>query len=136
MLYDEKNNALRFVDFEYGSYNYRGFDLANHFCECCGFECEWENFPTAEEQKRFGRAYLTAADGKTPTDEQVEALYTEVQPYIAASHFFWGIWALVQAKFSVVDFDYLGYGHERLVGGLAAFRDHCEAFLPSVSADE
>ena len=24
---------LAFIDFEYCSYNYRGFDLANHFCE-------------------------------------------------------------------------------------------------------
>ncbi|KAH0617131.1 hypothetical protein JD844_028822 [Phrynosoma platyrhinos] len=26
-----------------------------------------------------------------------------------ASHFFWGLWALIQAKYSTIDFDFLGY---------------------------
>lgn len=26
-----------------------------------------------------------------------------------ASHFFWGLWSLIQAKFSSIDFDFLGY---------------------------
>lgn len=25
-----------------------------------------------------------------------------------ASHFFWGLWALIQAKYSTIDFDFLG----------------------------
>jgi thiamine kinase-like enzyme len=28
-----ENDKLVLIDFEYCSYNYRGFDLANHFCE-------------------------------------------------------------------------------------------------------
>lgn len=31
------------------------------------------------------------------------------KPSMQASHFFWGIWALVQAKYSDIDFDYLAY---------------------------
>ncbi|KAL8222307.1 UNVERIFIED_CONTAM: Ethanolamine kinase 1 [Gekko kuhli] len=26
-----------------------------------------------------------------------------------ASHFFWGLWALIQAKYSTIEFDFLGY---------------------------
>lgn len=33
------------IDFEYGSLNYRAFDIANHFCESAGFECDWRQFP-------------------------------------------------------------------------------------------
>jgi len=29
----ENTDRLMLVDFEYSSYNYRGFDIGNHFCE-------------------------------------------------------------------------------------------------------
>jgi len=31
--YETLDEKLALIDFEYCSYNYRGFDLANHFCE-------------------------------------------------------------------------------------------------------
>ena len=47
------------IDFEYCSYNYRGFDLANHFCETMYdytneerpyFWCKPQNYPNREKQ--------------------------------------------------------------------------------------
>ena len=35
---------LHVIDFEYGGYNYRGFDLGNHFNEWAGFDCEYERY--------------------------------------------------------------------------------------------
>jgi hypothetical protein len=29
------------IDYEYGSYNYRGYDITNHFNEHARFECEY-----------------------------------------------------------------------------------------------
>jgi ethanolamine kinase len=29
------------IDFEYGAYTYRGFDIGNHFNEYAGFECDY-----------------------------------------------------------------------------------------------
>jgi len=29
------------IDYEYGSHNYRSYDIANHFNEHVGFECEY-----------------------------------------------------------------------------------------------
>lgn len=29
------------IDFEYGSYNYRGFDIGNHFNEYAGYDCDY-----------------------------------------------------------------------------------------------
>lgn len=30
-----------FIDLEYGWYNYRGFDIGNHFNEYAGFDCDF-----------------------------------------------------------------------------------------------
>lgn len=35
------SGKLYFIDFEYGSYNYRGFDIGNHFNEYAGYECDY-----------------------------------------------------------------------------------------------
>ena len=32
-ILNKKKNNLVIIDYEYCSYNYRGFDFANHFCE-------------------------------------------------------------------------------------------------------
>ena len=29
------------IDFEYGAYGYRGYDLGNHFNEYAGFDCDY-----------------------------------------------------------------------------------------------
>lgn len=38
---DDYAEKLYFIDFEYGSYNYRGFDIGNHFNEYAGYECDY-----------------------------------------------------------------------------------------------
>lgn len=35
------SGKLYFIDFEYGSYNYRGFDIGNHFNEYAGYDCDY-----------------------------------------------------------------------------------------------
>jgi len=140
ILWDEKAGRVTFVDYEYGSYSYRGFDIANHFCECCGFGCEWDKFPSREQQEAFMRSYLgTVLVATSPTssgggrddnsgastpiaahatvdDAAVHQLFDEVQPFILASHLFWGLWAVVQARYSPIDFDYMGYAALRFAG--------------------
>jgi ethanolamine kinase len=51
-------DGIQFIDFEYGSYNYRGYDIANHFCEFPGFECDWKKFPSKETQCQWLAYYL------------------------------------------------------------------------------
>lgn len=36
VLYNEKENSVTFIDFEYTGYNYQAFDIANHFAEFAG----------------------------------------------------------------------------------------------------
>ncbi|GAY50595.1 hypothetical protein CUMW_127900 [Citrus unshiu] len=43
------------------------------------------------------------------SDQDLEVLYVEANTFMLASHLFWALWALIQAKMSPIDFDYLGY---------------------------
>lgn len=38
------SGKLYFIDFEYGSYNYRGFDIGNHFNEYAGYDCDYSMY--------------------------------------------------------------------------------------------
>lgn len=40
-LHFEHSGKVYLIDFEYGSYNYRGFDIGNHFNEYAGYECDY-----------------------------------------------------------------------------------------------
>jgi hypothetical protein len=46
---------------------------------------------------------------------QVEAAVAEANAYALASHVFWGLWALLQARYSVIEFDYVQYSKDRWV---------------------
>ncbi|KAI9471531.1 kinase-like domain-containing protein [Coemansia mojavensis] len=105
---------LAVVDFEYAGYNYRGFDIANHFCEwMADYHRDSDphllnemDFPTESQRQAFLRTYRIAAD--------VAAYEREIEPFIAASHLHWGLWGLIQAASSDIDFDYVGYATQRL----------------------
>ncbi|CAF0715411.1 unnamed protein product [Brachionus calyciflorus] len=58
---------LMVIDYEYGSYNYRGFDLGNHFCEWMFnnnyenhpyFQYHYEYYPNREQQINFITSYI------------------------------------------------------------------------------
>ncbi|XP_057485492.1 probable ethanolamine kinase [Actinidia eriantha] len=108
MLNDEEEK-LYLIDFEYGSYNYRGFDIGNHFNEYAGYDCDYSLYPSKDEQYHFFRHYLQPEKPEEVSDEDLEALYIETHTYMLASHLYWALWALIQAKMSPIDFDYLGY---------------------------
>lgn len=36
ILFNGSKDKVYFIDFEYASYNYRGWDIGNHMCEYCG----------------------------------------------------------------------------------------------------
>ncbi|KAJ2714393.1 hypothetical protein H4R19_001753 [Coemansia spiralis] len=137
------------VDFEYAGYNYRGFDIANHFCEWMAdyhgpipHLLDEARYPTAAQRECFLRTYvkakafldanMKAEAGLVESDAvhairlravnlnedrlsaEVAALEREVAPFVAASHLHWGIWGLLQACSSEIDFDYVGYATQRL----------------------
>ena len=118
-----------FVDVEYAAYNPRGFDIGNHFCEYSGFDySKFEvKYPNREVQMVFLKSYLkrqreinsgskasdTMGSDSEDEDSELEALYHECNVYALASHLFWGLWAVIQARNSAVDFDYFKYAKAR-----------------------
>lgn len=121
------DDKVVFIDFEYCSYNYRGFDLANHFCEWCfdysnpkypHFTSEPENYPTQDQQLHFIRSYLESASfDKNPDLLQYnteENILKEIRIFNLASHFLWMLWAVFNAQTSKIAFGYWEYGKTRL----------------------
>eukprot|EP00922_Rhytidocystis_sp_ex-Travisia-forbesii_P017799 GHVS01026531.1.p1 GENE.GHVS01026531.1~~GHVS01026531.1.p1 ORF type:complete len:379 (+),score=47.24 GHVS01026531.1:182-1318(+) len=105
------NGDIRFIDFEYAGVMERGFDIANHFCEYAGFDCNYAtHFPSQEEQRHFLRCYVRKTEDGTSVDD----LLAEVQPFFLASHLLWGTFGLFQSVNSTIDFDFFSYGVRRL----------------------
>ncbi|KAI8078200.1 kinase-like domain-containing protein [Gilbertella persicaria] len=110
IIYDEEKQEANFIDYEYGCYAFRGFDIGNHFNEFAGFECEYWRYPTKEFQMKWYDWYLTEFNkGVRPSEQDKEQLFKEVNGFSLASHFYWGLWAMIQAKISDIDFNYMDY---------------------------
>lgn len=113
------------IDYEYASYNYRGFDFANHFCEWIfeytaqseqGFLFYPEKFPNEKEQRNFFRAYLEKFNSNSCEmieESTVEKIVKETAIFVPVSHFFWALWALVQHHTAPIEFDFLAYSKLR-----------------------
>ncbi|XP_044137237.1 ethanolamine kinase 1 [Bufo gargarizans] len=120
IIYNAKTDEAQFIDYEYSGYNYQAYDIGNHFNEFAGVnEADYSLYPGRALQVQWLRAYLEAYQDfkgiKTEVSEiEVERLYVQVNQFSLASHFFWGLWALIQAKYSKIDFDFLGYAIVRL----------------------
>ncbi|KAI1296527.1 Choline/ethanolamine kinase [Halotydeus destructor] len=126
------------IDFEYCSYNFRGFDLANHFCEWAfdysnpnfpHFYANLSDLPTEKERRTFIREYLNQTrkrrgDEMTEIDTEDHLLH-EADCYLLASHFLWSIWGLNMAFTSEIEFGYVEYGKVRL----NAYYQHKEKLL-------
>nr|KJB06361.1 hypothetical protein B456_001G041400 [Gossypium raimondii] len=109
LMHNEEQEKLYLIDFEYGSYNYRGFDIGNHFNEYAGYDCDYSLYPSKDEQYHFFRHYLEPEKPYEVSEKDLEALYVETNTFMLASHLYWALWALIQARMSPIDFDYLGY---------------------------
>ncbi|CAG0881238.1 unnamed protein product [Darwinula stevensoni] len=156
-LRDECGDISRIVliDFEYCAYNYRAFDIANHFCEwmyCYQvqeppyFTYNKNHFPSPEEQMHFIRKYLErykrllnspgeclneqdndGTDTIDVTTREVLQVYEEVQRFTLASHLFWALWSAVNAPVSKILFGYWEYANARF----KAYFEEKKKFLSS-----
>lgn len=116
IIYDKNKEIVGFIDFEYSGYNFRGFDLANYFCEFAGLNLDFSLYPTKEQQLRFLSKYLsTCGVNKDDQNFQVELdnIYLEVNVFALSSHLLWGIWGILQQLRSTIEFDYIEYARKR-----------------------
>ncbi|XP_047373423.1 choline kinase alpha isoform X7 [Sciurus carolinensis] len=148
LLLDGRENVekqkLMLIDFEYSSYNYRGFDIGNHFCEWM-YDYTYEKYPfftanilkypTRTQQLHFISSYLTTFqnDFENLSSEEKSAIeedmLLEVNRFALASHFFWGLWSIVQAKISSIEFGYMVCSEAALISppGNAVVHEYAHA---------
>ncbi|KAI5458301.1 kinase-like domain-containing protein [Mariannaea sp. PMI_226] len=127
----EKAASVKFIDYEHSTYCPPAFELANHFAEWAGFDCNYNLLPTTSTRVEFIREYLQAhrditkerhgTDGPTPpssrvTQAEVDQVMADVDSFRGFPGFYWGLCALIQAQASTgsIDFDYAGYAEKRL----------------------
>ncbi|KAL5291521.1 CHKA family protein [Megaselia abdita] len=124
---------LIIIDFEYCAYNYRGFDLANHFVEWIfdytntshPFYFHYkQQYPTKEQSREFICTYLRklneldddiiVSEGNyTPSTEEIDGVEKEVRVFTLVSHLFWSLWAIVNVHQNI-EFGYWDYAISRL----------------------
>jgi thiamine kinase-like enzyme len=123
---NDEDSEIVLVDYEYAGYNFAAFDIGNHWCEwTANYHAEdpallhFEKYPTHEEQLRFVRAYIRERENSKnltneDLEEKAEALASDSRKWSVASHLMWGLWGLVQASQSEIEFDYYKYAMQRL----------------------
>ncbi|KAM9705326.1 ethanolamine kinase 1 [Menidia menidia] len=115
IIYHQREGSVKFIDYEYAGYNYQAYDIGNHFNEFAGLnEVDYSQYPDRAFQLQWLRSYLEAyrqhkGQSGGVSDRELLTLHVQVNRFALASHFFWGLWALIQAKYSTIDFDFLGY---------------------------
>jgi ethanolamine kinase len=124
--------TVSFIDYEYATPCPAAFDLANHFAEWGGFDCDYNMLPTISTRQEFLAEYLKSAHqhcGDVAAPDEFDILFDEVNRFRGIPGFYWGIWALIQATISQIDFDYASYAEVRL-GEYWAWREESDGVRP------
>lgn len=110
-------NPVTFIDYEYATPAPAAFDLANHFAEWAGFDLDYNSIPPKHVRQSFLEDYLSSYCKNASlkfSPALVDELHEQVNMYRGIPGLYWGIWALIQAKISEIDFDYANYAEQRL----------------------
>ncbi|XP_017032232.1 choline/ethanolamine kinase isoform X1 [Drosophila kikkawai] len=117
---------LIIIDFEYCAYNYRGYDLANHFIEWTFdytnpkfpyFHHNTNNCATVSQRRDFIVNYLKKYhddENYNPTGPELEKVDDEIQFFTMLSHLFWSLWSVINVT-SAIEFGYWEYGIARIL---------------------
>jgi ethanolamine kinase len=109
--------SVSFIDYEYATPAPASFDIANHFAEWGGFDCDFTVLPTRHVRRQFLRDYLRSCSlhmNRSYKEAELDELFAQVDLFRGVPGFYWGIWALIQAQISLIDFDYASYAEIRL----------------------
>ncbi|KAJ2904710.1 choline/ethanolamine kinase [Zalerion maritima] len=117
----DENVVVSFIDYEYAVPSPAAFDISNHFAEWAGFDCDFGVLPTVSQRRDFISTYIYAyhdykgtCGAKELLEKEVDKLMAEVDLFRGVPGFYWGIWALIQATISDIEFDYASYAELRL----------------------
>ncbi|EWG54506.1 hypothetical protein FVEG_12713 [Fusarium verticillioides 7600] len=88
--------SVRFIDYEHATYCPRAFELANHFAEWAGFDCDYNLLPKTSTRRAFIEEYLTihaelCREHNIPTvnDAAVDHLMRQVDDHRGFPGFYW-----------------------------------------------
>lgn len=129
--------TVSFIDYEYAALCPAAFDIANHFAEWGGYDCDYNMLPTKSTRRQFLEQYLSSYNINSThpvPSSMLETLFKEVDRYRGMPGLYWGIWALIQATISKIDFDYASYAEVRL-GEYWAWRAESIRVKPRDGAD-
>lgn len=111
---------VNFIDYEYATPAPAAFDIANHFAEWVGMECDYSMLPTKSQRRDFIEHYVRSyqvhsypQDSESHTIAAIDQLYDQVDLFRGMPGFWWGVWSLIQAQISQIDFDYANYAELR-----------------------
>lgn len=63
IVYNDSKRSIKFIDYEYGDFNYQAYDIANHFNEFAGVEePDYSYFPDKQYQMRWYIFYFYFID--------------------------------------------------------------------------
>ncbi|MCJ1226551.1 hypothetical protein MMC12_003203 [Toensbergia leucococca] len=108
---------VAFIDYEYATPSPPAFDIANHFAEWGGFACDYHALPTRSQRFAFLIEYLSSYTSHSNPQISIPSahqLFAEIDSFRGIPGLYWGIWALIQATISQIDFDYAAYAEKRL----------------------
>jgi ethanolamine kinase len=116
----QAERSVTFIDYEYATAAPAAFDVANVFAEWAGPEGELAWMPSQPQRLDFIQHYVDAfrrySDVHThaaSVEQAVEQLYQQVDLFRGLPGFYWGIWGLIQASISDIDFDFAAYAERR-----------------------
>lgn len=114
-LPSSEKNPIQFIDYEYMLPAPRAFDIANHFAEWQGFDCNRALIPEPSSANPvmvlWCKGYL---NDPLALELEINSLIHEISCYYGMPGFYWGIWAMIQSELSTIDFNYAQYSELRL----------------------
>ena len=75
---------------------------------------DFSKYPTLKFQLKWIKEYLNAKNNSEASEKEISDFQGHVELFSVASMIYWGIWALVQAEISSIDFDYMNFAKARL----------------------
>lgn len=130
VLERKTNGEVVLIDFEYTSYNHRGYDLATLFGRCERKAFRESDICDRRERKEFIADYLSQFEeferGKY-SDLEWECLLRKcdcvVLEFCMINAFIWGIWAVNQAVYAKIEgVEYIDYARLRLYSQYEFFK--------------
>lgn len=91
---NDEVKTVHFIDYEYANPSPAAFDLANHFSEWAGYDCDYSKVPTRSARREFLSEYIQSYryHQGIPDSEQepmVDKLFEDVDRFHGIPGLYW-----------------------------------------------